>query len=398
MAEEKQTKKKKRNLAKISRFILPLILIIVGIIAYSYFTNNKVKMERKPPTKQAALVETITLTPDNHQSYVEVMGTVRPSREVTLKSRVTGEVIFVSPDFVQGGLIKQGETLIKLDESDYLIDLKKAESSLEKAVADMSMEQGQQTIALEEFKLLKDIHVAKGISKSDLALRKPQLAMALAMVDSARADVERARLNLSRTTITAPFNALIIEKQVNKGALLTTQGPVAVLVGVDTFEIEALVPPDQLSAIRINEKNGSKAWISSQSANNVRTGMVVRTTGQITGKGLLAEVLIQIKDPLGLNNIENEAGILLNDYVDVRIAGKIFENTFKLSRAFLKEDNTVWIYNEGKLDIRKLKPVWREKDYVLIKEGLSSGDNLITSDLPAPVNGMQLQTATGEQS
>jgi RND family efflux transporter MFP subunit len=398
-AKQKKIEKKRPKSKKIISIILPIILILAGIAGYRHFSSSPVEMKRKPPTKQAALVETITLTPGTHQGYVEVMGTVRPDREVLLKSRVTGEVVFVSPNFVQGGLIKKGETLIKLDESDYLIDLKKAASALEKALSDMSLEQGHQKIAKEEFKLLKDIQVSGGISKSDLALRKPQLAMSLALVESARADVERAKLNLSRTTITAPFNAMILEKQVSQGTLLTTQGPVALLVDVDTFEVEALVPPDQLSVIRIDEENGSKAWVRSQSSNSIRIGKVVRTTGQINGQGLMAGVIIHVPDPLGLETADNISRLLLNDYVDIKIAGQLFENTCKVPRALLREGNTVWVYNkEEQLEIRTITPVWKEKDYIFIRNGLNPGDQLITSELPAPVNGMALQLASGEQS
>ena len=398
-AKQRKIEKNRPKLKKIISIILPIILILAGIAGYRHFSSSPVEMKRKPPTKQAALVETITLTPGTHQGYVEVMGTVRPDREVLLKSRVTGEVVFVSPNFVQGGLIKKGETLIKLDESDYLIDLKKAASALEKALSDMSLEQGHQKIAKEEFKLLKDIQVSGGISKSDLALRKPQLAMSLALVESARADVERAKLNLSRTTITAPFNAMILEKQVSQGTLLTTQGPVALLVDVDTFEVEALVPPDQLSVIRIDEENGSKAWVRSQSSNSIRIGKVVRTTGQINGQGLMAGVIIHVPDPLGLETADNISRLLLNDYVDIKIAGQLFENTCKVPRALLREGNTVWVYNkEEQLEIRTITPVWKEKDYIFIRNGLNPGDQLITSELPAPVNGMALQLASGEQS
>jgi len=51
------------------------------------------------------------------------MGTVVPAREVELKSRVTGEVIDISPEFIEGGLLKAGSLVLQIDTEDYKLAL-----------------------------------------------------------------------------------------------------------------------------------------------------------------------------------------------------------------------------------------------------------------------------------
>ncbi|WP_457551392.1 efflux RND transporter periplasmic adaptor subunit [Desulfobacula sp.] len=377
------------------KIILPVCLILAGAAGWSYFKSKQVKMKRKPHRTPAIVVDTISMKPGNYKSFVQVMGTVMPDRQIILKSKVSGEVVSISPGFVQGGVMKKGETLLTLEDSDYRIEVQKAKSALDKAFSSLAIEKGSQMIAKEELKLINEASqsVVKG---TDLALRKPQLIQAKAEVNRARADLEKAKLNLSRTKVIVPFNALILERQVNIGSLVTLQGIIATLVDVDTYRVEALVPPDRLAALRISETKGSDAIIHSQYSNQIWHGKVVRTTGKMTSKSRMAGVIIIVPDPLGLKRKGNTPQLLLDDYVDVRISGKTLENVFSLPRFILRDGNTVWVYHSGVLEIKKVSLAWKEDGRVFVKSGISSGDLLITSDLPAPVKGMALQRASGD--
>ncbi len=382
---------------RLIKVILPIVLIATGVWGYHYFSSRQVTMKRQRPPKMAAVVDTLTLRPGNHQTYVQAMGTVRPDREIVLKSMVTGEVTAVSPDFVQGGRLKKGEILLRLDDSDYQIEVKKAESALARALSDLELEEGHQKIAKEEFRLIQETS-DKEMVRTDLALRKPQLTQARASIRSAEAELEKARLNLSRTVIRAPFNALILEKHVNFGSLVPAQGSVATLVDVDTYLVEALVPPDHLSAVRIHETDGSEAFVQSQYSEQTWQGRVVRTTGRMASQGRMAGVLISVPDPLGVNQKARGGPLLLDDYVDVRIKGRFLENVYAIPRTLLRDGNTLWVYRSGKLEIRPVDLLWKEDGRVFIGSGIQSGDRVITSDLPAPVNGMALQPASGDPS
>ncbi len=390
-------KKGGSRLGLLIRIILPLCLILAGVWGFNYFKSSQVKIKRKPPQRQAAMVETIAVQPGDYQTWVNVMGTVMPDSQIILKSRVSGEVVSVSESFVQGGLIKKGETLIRLDDADYLIQVQKAESAVDKVLSDLAIEKGSQLIAKEELKLINQA-TEEEIKSTDLALRKPQLVQANAALESARADLEQARLNLARTQILAPFNALVLEKNVNSGSLVTAQGTIATLVDVDNYKVEALVPPDRLARIRVHETGGSEAVIQSQYSEHTWQGQVVRTTGKMADKSRMAGVIILVPDPLGLTRNETSVQLLLDDYVGVRIKGQRLENVFAIPRSILRDGNTLWVFQDGVLEIRQIDLVWKEDGRVFVGAGLSPGDRVITSDLPAPVKGMALQKASGDRS
>jgi RND family efflux transporter MFP subunit len=379
------------------RIILPICIILAGLAGWNYLKSKEAKVKRRPPQKQAVAVETITMKPGSHQSFVQVMGTVVPDSQIVLKSRVAGEVMSISPAFVQGGYMKKGETLLTIDDADYKIEVQKVQSALDKALSDLAIEKGSQLIAKEELKLINEASIDE-IKATDLSLRKPQLVKANAIVKSARADIQKAKLNLSRTRITVPFNAIVLEKHVDPGSLLNVQGTIAALVGVDAYRVEAFVPPDRLTAIRISETDGSQAFVDSRYSKQTWKGRVVRTTGRVTDKSRMAGVIILINDPLGLSRKDGNSQLLLGDHVDVKILGETFENVFSLPRAFLRDGDTVWVYNSGKLEIKAVTLAWKADGQVFIKSGIREGDKIITSDLPAPVKGMALQSVSGEAS
>lgn len=376
------------------KIILPVCLTALGVAGFWHYKSNTVKFKRKPAPKTAPVVDIMKVNPDRVTARIRAMGTVQPDREVVIKSQVAGTVIQVVPEFVQGGLIRKGQTMVRIDPADYKLAVNKAQSALAQARADFEIEKGQQQIAREELKLMAAMS-PDGVKETGLVLRKPQLEQARATVASAESDLEAARLDLERTRIIAPFHALVLSKEVDAGAMTAAQGALATLVDVTCYQVEVQVPLDRLDRIRVHETNGSPVRVRSLYAGREWEGRVVRTTGAVTEQSRMAGVIIRVDDPLGLGPAKGRAAMLLDDHVEAVIEGQSFDNVFPVPRTLVREDSSLWIYNDGRLEIRKVAPVWIENDRVFIRSGLSPGDLVICSDLSAPVPGMAL-TLAGE--
>jgi hypothetical protein len=66
----------------------------------------------------------------------------------------------------------------------------------------------------------------------------------------------------------------------------------------------------------------------------------------------------------------------------------------ELARAALRDDDSVYLVGPGDaLVIRQVEVVWRQRDHVLVGEGLAAGDRVIVSPLSAPVAGMKIKVA-----
>jgi RND family efflux transporter MFP subunit len=318
------------------------------------------------------------------------MGTVVPSRKVTLKARVSGEIESVASQFVPGGRIAKGNELLSIDQSDHQVEVQKAQSALKDAQASLAIEQGSQTIALEELRLLSEFS-AEDIAQTNLALRKPQLQQSQAAVVSAEADLRQALLNLERTTVLAPFNALIIERDVNVGSFVGVQDSLATIVGTDEYWVEAVVPMDQLSFIDLKHVGGCPAMVRSQADKGHWQGRVVHIAGKLNETSRLATVIVAIFDPLGLKSDLPTPQLVIDDYVFVEITGRQLSGVIELPRSALQDGDTVWICNNNALDIRSVTLAWKSADKVYIQSGMVPGEQVVMSELSIPMQGMALK-------
>ncbi|MCK5507520.1 MAG: efflux RND transporter periplasmic adaptor subunit, partial [Desulfobacterales bacterium] len=103
--------------------------------------------------------------------------------------------------------------------------------------------------------------------------------------------------------------------------------------------------------------------------------------------------LIEVEDPFGLKNSKNDKQLLLiGDYVHVEIEGKELENVYKIPRKAFRDNAYIWIASKNStLEIKEVRPVWKNAGIVLIDNGIKPGDRLIISDLPAAIDGMPIQ-------
>ncbi|WP_321413715.1 HlyD family efflux transporter periplasmic adaptor subunit [uncultured Desulfobacter sp.] len=232
------------------KVLLPVCVIAAGAAGFWHYKSNKIKFKRKPAVKTAPVVDVIKVNPGRVTALIRAMGTVQPDREVVIKSRVAGTIIEVAPEFVQGGKIAKGLTMVQIDPADYKLAVDKAKSALAQARADFEIEKGQQQIAREELRLMAAMS-PDGVKETSLVLRKPQLEQAGAAVASAQSDLDAALLDLERTRIIAPFHALVLSKDVDAGAMTAAQGTLATLVDVTNYQVEVQVPLDRLDHIRL---------------------------------------------------------------------------------------------------------------------------------------------------
>jgi RND family efflux transporter MFP subunit len=378
--------------------ILLSVLIIAGAIAiYRYQIRTSPRLSRKKPPPQPKLVQVIPVQKDDCKTKVIADGIVIPAQQVALRPQVTGQIVDISPDFVPGGIVRAGQKLIEIDHRDYDILVKQRKSDVAKALRDLKVEEGNQAIAKQEYELLGEI-----ISEEDreLVLREPQLASIKAAQESAQAALDKARLDLARCDILAPFNAIIQEKHVDFGATVSTNSNLVTLIGTDEAWVEVKVWISQLKWLTIPRTNGDSgssvtiynnlAWGAGKS----RVGRVLCLIGELEKQGRMARLLVTIDDPFCLKPQNRDLPqLLMGSYVSAEIEGRILKSVFPIKRSHLRGD-TVWLMNDaGQLEIRNVQIAFRGVDSVYVDEGITEGEKLIVTDMAAPVEGTSLRIA-----
>ncbi|WP_269540633.1 efflux RND transporter periplasmic adaptor subunit [Cerasicoccus fimbriatus] len=393
--ETGQSPKKPLNW-KLTVFVCVIIaLVAVGLTVLIKSTEPSAQREGASK-KTAMLVEVLEVEQGNFRPQIVVMGLVRARDDVMLSPRVSGEIIERSSNFTSGAQVRKGEMLVKIDPADYEIQVAQRESALHQAEADLAIEMGRQNVAKLDYELLdKDIVTGN----ENLVLRKPQLNAAKADVEAAQAMLDQAKLELERTTLRAPFDAQVLSRNVAVGSQVSPGDDLGRLVSTSRYWVTATAPLTKLPYIDFasqSEGEGSLAKIRNRTSwptGVYREGRVDKLIGALDEGTRLARINVGVEDPLALT--EANAGkppLIIGSLLEVTIEGREIENVVRLDRAYLREDDTVWVMQDGTLNILPVVVEFRDADYVYISEGLPGDAKVVTTSLSSVVDGAPLRT------
>ena len=218
--------------------------------------------------------------------------------------------------------------------------------------------------------------------------------------------MERAELDLQRTEVVAPFDAQVLSRAINVGSQVSTGDELARLVGVDEYWVMAAVPVRSLQWIEFpstDSELGSNVRLrdpDSWPPGSQRTGHVARMIGTLDQQTRLARVLVVVRDPLGRTT--DEPPLILDTLIETEIEGREIDHVVRLDRDLIHKGDTVWVMNDGKLEIRETEIVFRDAKHAYITEGVDDGDEVVTSTLATVAEGIGLRkigdTAPSSQS
>jgi len=248
-------------------------------------------------------------------------------------------------------------------------------------------------VAQREWDMLKTDDATE--EEKELALRIPHLAASKAALEAAEATLANAALDLGRTTIRAPFNAIVITRNVNVGSQASLRDVLASLAGTDAYWVLVSIPVDRLAWVEIP---GSTARIVSPSG-AVREGHVIKLLADLEAKGRMARLLVEVDDPLCLQSEnKNRKPLLIGEYVKADIHGRELQQVFSIPRKALHNNRNIWIATQDNtLDIRSVDVLWRDEQRILVRDSINDGERLIISDLTAPVQGMDLNPGENKE-
>lgn len=386
---------------KIVRAALPIVVLAAGIAVFAMLLASKPDAKKADTDVRGALVEVMPAVAAKHTVEVFAQGTVLPARTVVVQPEVAGRIVWHSDNLVPGGRVAAGETLVRLDAREYQLALRQQEAAVDRAELELELEVGRKRVAEREWELLGD-DGAGGGDKGALALREPQLRTAKVAVDAANSGLDRAKLNVSRTVLKAPFNAFVRSESVEQGQLVGPQTPLATLVGTDQFWVQVSVPVEQIGRVQVPGFNapegaGSTAevWQDLGGERVQRTGRLVRVLGELDPFGGMARILVEIDDPFGLRAGAPSTPLLLGAFVNVRLSAGEVDGAIELPRVAIHDGDHVYVMTaDDRLEIRAVQIGWRFPDRVLVTGGLQPGERVITSRLGNPIDGMHLRVNT----
>jgi len=378
-------------------FVLPAAVIAVALVGFGVMKGLSGEAESAPPAESVLPVEVITVAHDSGPATIVATGTVAAAQQVVVTPEVAGKLREVSDKLAPGGRFEKGELLARIDASNYVAGLRVAEQQLEQARLELSLEQGRGEVAAQEWAMLAPAD--KADRDANLALRRPQYAVAKAAVAAAEAQLSKARKDVGRTRLTAPFNAVVVAETVDVGQVVGAGTQVATLVGTDRARVTVSVPVDQLPVVEAPGVvrpdgsmpiRGSAATVTqtlTDGSHITRQGEVLGVSGQLDPQTRTAQVTVDIP----VTTDETGLSMLPGAFVSVAIHGASWDDAFRLPRTALSDGDTVWVVDEeSTLQRREVSVAWSLPDAVVLSAGLSAGDRVVVSAMSNPLVGQRV--------
>jgi len=457
------------------RVVLPIALLAVGLGVLLALGQRPTPESREDAGKDdRPLVETAAVAA--HESGLEIPadGVVVPYREITLAAEVAGTVTYKSPHCNEGTYVAAGMKLLQIDPSDYELEVRLLEGELEQSRVNLQelkveLENAEQKLPLAERELalreaqqnrIKSLRSQRVVSEEQLEEAERQVIAAknalleakrlrdalrtrVARLESAikvdQAQLEKAQLNLKRTTITAPVDGVVIRDDVEQDSYVQ-QGATVVAVE-DTSKVE----------IRCNLRMEEMRWIWQQrpavaaSAEGSASFQPLSATGQgessadtdyhslpptdvtvqyeLGGRVYTWQGTLDRYDGLGLDektrmvpcrilvhrphavSVDGEAvslrgprSLVRGMYVGLVIHARPQTPLLRVPQRAIQPGNFVWRVREGKLERVRLQIAQSNDDAVLVpaeSAGLQSGDRLVVSPLQAAYTGLEVREEIG---
>ncbi len=367
---------------KWTKVMLPVAIFAVGYMGMKGIeaTASDDIITDQVDTRPTVTVEKVE--PINFTVQLTSYGEISPLESTNLAAQIAGEVESWNPNFIAGGVVKRGDVLFTIEKDSYEAALLQAEANLSSAQAQLIQEQAQAEVAAREAKTLPDSRV------TDLYLRKPQVMSAKAAVKSAEAQLRIAQRDLDNTEVRAPYDALIVSRDIGQGDFVTTGKVAAVLNNIETAEITFPIAGFDRPFLP-GDMTGKRAVVSIDGySNSERQGIIHRDTGIVDQDTRMTHFIARIDDPYALHS--DKPVMKFGSYATVTFDGRTLDEVYKVPQELITNNRLWTLNNEEKLVSQQISVVREDGGYFLI-QGQFDSERVVMTLPEYPQNGMAVK-------
>ncbi len=331
-------------------YILVAVLLI-GAIAYT-LNKNKEDMTTKAAVaeiKSNAIPVTLTeaKTAKLDKSFT-AQGNFRPVQSLTLVSEISGQIQSVIKR--KGDKVRAGDLLLRVEDNTMSANLATANANYQKA--------------------LKDLERMKNLIAGD-AVTQRQVEDAQINVNATRAQMVAARQNQANTRVTSPINGQINEMYIEVGSYLNANAGTRMydIVNVDRLKLNVKVSESEVLLIN----RGQKVKVIANAGGTQEYQGTVTAIGAAADASLKFDVEIEVKNTANNNLRAGMYGTAMFQIDDQREALLLPREAIVGSI----QDPSVWVDNQGKANLRKVKIGVVTQGQVEILEGVAPGDKVV---------------------
>ena len=441
---------------------MKLVRAILGWVVPSFILGGGIALflamgtQPPPPRKEqqapaAVPVRTVAVEDMVDGLTIEADGVVVPLREVTLAAEVSGRVVKKAATCNEGQVVRAGDVLFEVDARDYQLDVERIERELKQA--DLAIEEideetaqnlemlglarRQVELARREVARLEGLKADRIVTESehDRALRDELTAAnTVSTLDGQRrvlakrrnklqeakslsaTMLEKARLDLSRTTITAPIDGIVVDDKVEEGSFVSKGTPLVTLEDTSEAEVRTSLEMDDIARIWGGQGTaaGDRDTFDTPATVMFRigekafewTGLLSRQEGRgLDEKTRTLPCRVIVREPGKVRALDRYGAVMpalppgtprsliRGMFVQVRVHVDSPEQLVSIPEEAQRPNGEVWVMRDGRLELcrpRAIQVLAGRLVFESLASGLTPGDRVIVSQIANPRDGMSV--------
>jgi RND family efflux transporter MFP subunit len=376
--------------------ILAVALIGGGFWGYRYLSENREFSQPVAVERPVAKVDTMVLRASNAPLPIRGEGFVRPFRQLSLSPQVSGKVTHIHPAIIDRGRFQAGDVLVQLDNRAQVTVLAQTEANI--AATEARLDQRRTDLARTRALLARQ--VATQTQVDALISSADELAANLQGLFAAR---EAAQIALSDRQAVAPFDGAVLSRMVEIGDVVSPGQALAEIFTENEMEVDVAVRQADAALIP-----GLFSAVAAQASVDVPfagytfrwTGQIARVEPQLDSLTRTLSVTVRLVDLADVSGRSVDGSriasgappALINAFAKVRIDGLRPSRAYAVPSTALRNGTNLWLADGGALQIVPVSLLHVDGETSYIESAVSlDGSRVITSSLPAPLEGMQLR-------
>lgn len=342
------------------------LVFVIGVVGSALLLSTSLRPDASgtaPPSRASeAVVSTMIPVATPFRPSLQLNGVVEARTVTHIIPQVAGRVVTVSASFRPGARVAKDEMLFVIDPSDYRLAVERTLAEIAVARSDLARLEAE---AAAEREIWQGQFPDRPIP--DLIARVPQIAAAEARIRSGEAAREAAELSLRRTTVTAPFDARILETRLDVGQVVSGNAAVGEMFSVDSLEIVVPVSAEQRKLIGPVADQRVLIFAPGASKGTVE-GRLVRSSAALDERTRLGALYVATNDP---------GALTAGEFVTVEIDGQDNPDSYRLPASALTSRDQLWVIEDGHLVSRTVEVLGREGEFAVVKV-FDGADGVVT--------------------
>jgi len=361
--------------SKLKQAVIALIILVIAFAGSRALLALKKAPEQSVVERPVPSVKVMPVELEDKVLQWQAQGVVKAEKEIQLVSEVSGRILSVSKKFHNGGLVDEGEELLRIDATDYEVALAEARAAQLTAELDYSDKRAR-------------------YQKDSLSVKQSH-----AQLEFAKKRVAQAKRDLDNTVIHAPFAALIVRKQADLGQYVSRGAAIVELASTDIAELRVPIHRDEITLLADNPFAGplsNSVVLSATVGGRVyeREAKLTRVEAQVDASTRVYYGVITIQDPYNLQVEESDPvrpPVIIGSFVNALVASKPLTSSVTLPVKALQNDGSVFVVDgDNKIDKAPVNVVQRQQDTIVINYGLQAKDRVVITPSPDMFVGMDV--------